>query len=310
MNDYETTLKKYYRDYLNREPDVEGFRYYLSLLENGDIDKKTLQNKFVNSPEYKIKQLTLQYEKNSKMKIKKNDKTFFVDSSNNANFWAQLQVGVWEPETFKIFDTFLDKNHSYIDLGAWIGPTVLYGCQNAKFCYTVEPDPVAFEYLKNNIELNPSFCSRIRLFNQCITNFSGMTYLTSKSKEGGDSTSSILFEKSSTSWEVKGITFQQFILENSIKDCNFVKMDIEGGEFMVLPTIHEFLEKEKPTIHLSLHPPLTKNPYENLKKVYEIIKKYDFVYDNKLKNLEKEFILKEDNIDKFYDIILTDKKMK
>ena len=76
MNDYETTLKKYYRDYLNREPDVEGFRYYLSLLENGDIDKKTLQNKFVNSPEYKIKQLTLQYEKISKIKIEKNDKTF------------------------------------------------------------------------------------------------------------------------------------------------------------------------------------------------------------------------------------------
>ena len=91
--------------------------------------------------------------KREKIKIEKNDKTFFVDSSNNTSFWAQLQVGVWEPETFKIFDIFLDKNHSYIDLGAWIGPTVLYGCQNAKFCYAVEPDPVAFKNLKNNIDL-------------------------------------------------------------------------------------------------------------------------------------------------------------
>jgi hypothetical protein len=76
MNDHKTILKKYYREYLNREPDLEGFRYYLSLLESGSIDEKTLQEKFINSPEYKIKQLTLQYEKISKIKIEKNDKTF------------------------------------------------------------------------------------------------------------------------------------------------------------------------------------------------------------------------------------------
>ncbi len=309
MNDHKIILKKYYREYLNREPDLEGFRYYLSLLKNGDIDEKTLQEKFINSPEYKINQLTLQYEQTPKIKIEKNDKTFFVNSSNNTNFWAQLQVGVWEPETFKIFDIFLDKNHSYIDLGSWIGPTVLYGCQNAKFCYAVEPDPVAFKYLKNNIDLNHQLCSHIKLSNQCITDFSGTVYLTPKSMEGGDSLSSTVFEKSPTSWEVKGITFYQFILENSINDCNFVKMDIEGGEFTVLPTMKEFLEKEKPTIHLSLHAPLIKNPYESLKKMHKIISKYNFVYDNKLKTLDKEFILREENYDKFYDIIITDTKI-
>lgn len=307
MNDYETILKKYYKDYLNREPDLEGFRYYLSLLKNGGIDEKGLQEEFINSPEYKINQLTLQYEQIPKIKIEKNDKTFFVNSSNNANFWAQLQLEIWEPETFKIFDVFLDKNHSYVDLGAWIGPTVLYGCQMAKFCYAVEPDPVAFKYLKNNIDLNSQFCFRVKLYDQCITDFSGTAYLTPKSKEGGDSMSSIIFEKSPTSWEVRGTTFNQFMLDNSIKDCNFIKMDIEGGEFTVLPTMQEFLEEEKPTIHLSLHPPLMKNPYNSLKKIYTIISKYNFVYDNKLKTLEKEFMLREENYDKFYDIIITDK---
>lgn len=309
MKDYESILKKFYKDYLNREPDLNGFRYYLSLLKNGDIDEKILQEKFINSPEYKINQLILQYEQIPKIKIEKNDKTFFVDSSNNASFWAQLQVGVWEPETFKIFDIFLDKNHSYIDLGAWIGPTVLYGCQNAKFCYAVEPDPIAFKYLKNNIDLNYQLHPRIKLSNKCITNFSGITHLTPKSKEGGDSMSSVVFEKSTESWKVNGITFHQFILENSINDCNFVKMDIEGGEFIVLPTMEKFLDKEKPTIHLSLHAPLIKNPRDSLKKIHEIISKYNFVYDNKLKTLEKEFILREENYDKFYDIVVTDKNI-
>jgi FkbM family methyltransferase len=218
-------------------------------------------------------------------------------------------VGVWEPETFKIFDIFLDKNHSYIDLGAWIGPTVLYGCQNAKFCYAVEPDPIAFRYLQKNVELNPKLCSDVKLSNQCITDFSGITYLTPKSKDGGDSMSSTVFKKSSESWEVKGITFQEFVLENSIKDCNFIKMDIEGGEFLVLPTMQEFLEKEKPTIHLSLHTPLIKNPQVLLKKIYKIISKYDFVYDNELKVLEKEFIFRKENEKKFYDIVVTNKNI-
>ena len=86
-----------------------------------------------------------------------------------------------------------------------------------------------------------------------------------------------------------------------------MKIDIEGGEFTVLSTMKEFLEKEKPTIHLSLHTPLIKNPHDSLKKIYEIISKYNFVYDNKLKTLEKEFILREENYDKFYDIVITDK---
>jgi len=307
VNDHENILKKYYREYLNREPDLDGFRYFLSLLKNGSIDEKTLKNEFINSPEYKINQLTLQYQKIPKIKIEKNDKTFYVDSSNNANFWAQLQVGVWEPETFKIFDVFLDKNHSYIDIGSWIGPTVLYGSQIAKFCYAIEPDPVAFKYLKNNVEINNTFCSQIKLSNQCITDFSGTTHLTPKDKKGGDSMSSMMFEKLSTSWEVYGITFDEFVLENSIDDCNFIKMDIEGGEFLVLPTMNEFIEKEKPTIHLSLHPALIENPEGSLKKIHEIISQYDFVYDNQFKILNKEFILNEDNKGRFFDIVVTDK---
>tara|TARA_B100001179_G_C18278056_1_gene269789 strand:- start:93 stop:230 length:138 start_codon:yes stop_codon:yes gene_type:complete len=35
----------------------------------------------------------------------------------------------------------------------------------------------------------------------------------------------------------------------------------------------------------------------------EIISKYNFVYDNELKALEKEFVLRADNNDKFFDVI-------
>ena len=160
-NSLKEIVRKCYLKYLNREPDSAGLEHYVYLMKTKQIDEKILQNMFVNSPEYKINQLTFSYKQIPKIKIEKNGKTFFVNSSNNASFWASMQVGVWEPETFKIFDIFLDKNHSYVDLGAWIGPTVLYGCQNAKFCYAIEPDPVALKQLKNNEDLNPNLISRI-----------------------------------------------------------------------------------------------------------------------------------------------------
>ena len=62
-------------------------------------------------------------------------------------------------------------------MGAWIGPTVLYGCQNAKFCYAIEPDPVAFRQLKNNVDLNPSLISRISFSNSCVIGSTDRSYL-------------------------------------------------------------------------------------------------------------------------------------
>jgi len=82
--------------------------------------------------------------KNSKL-IHKNGKKFYVNTSKNEWFWNQVETNLWEPDTFKIFDKFIDKEHSYIDIGAWIGPTVLYGCQISKHCYAIEPDPIAFK---------------------------------------------------------------------------------------------------------------------------------------------------------------------
>ena len=306
MKYYEKLLKKYYQKYLNRDPDLEGFRYYLSLLKNGDVDEKILQNIFVNSPEYKINQLTLRYKQIPKIKIEKNGKTFFVNSSNNASFWASMQVGVWEPETFKIFDIFLDKNHSYVDLGAWIGPTVLYGCQNAKFCYAIEPDPVALKQLKNNVDLNPNLISRISFSNSCVMDSSGITYLTTKG-EFGDSCSSTTFKKSSKSIKVPSTTLQQFFLDNSIADCNFIKIDIEGEEFSVLPNMSKLLEEEKPTLHISLHPGLMENPKESMRQIYDVICKYDFLYDNKLQEMEQDYILdvNDFSVHNWFDIVVT-----
>jgi len=249
---------------------------------------------------------------NPKIKIHKNGKTFFVRNSVRwNNFWTKrYEPSKWEPYTFTIFDKFLDKEYSYIDIGSWIGPTVLYGCQLAKRCYGIEPDPVAFKNLKKNVALNPNLKSCISLSNKCISDSNGFVYLSPKnSSDRGNSESSTVYEKPLKSWKVPALTLQQFYIDNSIEDCNFIKMDIEGGEFSVLPSLKHFLENEKPTIYLSLHPHLVKNPSKKIEKICEVINQYDNIYNNKLCKLELDFLSNPENFDKSYEVILTDKSL-
>ena len=57
-NSLKETVRRCYLKYLNREPDQTGFEHFVTLMKSGQIDEKILQNMFVNSPEYKINQLT------------------------------------------------------------------------------------------------------------------------------------------------------------------------------------------------------------------------------------------------------------
>jgi FkbM family methyltransferase len=178
---------------------------------------------------------------------------FYVRRGKNDDFWNGYIDGTWEPDTQAVFKRFIDSLHSYIDIGAWIGPTLFLGCQLAKRAYAIEPDPVAYTELVENIKYNQPLTGNVQLFNICITPVSGKVSFGSR-HDGGDSMSSLLFSNGKTSWTVNGINFQEWIEQNEIKDCNFIKIDIEGGEYTVLPTMAAYLRTHRPTLHLSLHP--------------------------------------------------------
>jgi FkbM family methyltransferase len=179
--------------------------------------------------------------------------TTLVTSGPNDAFWQLVSTGDWEPQTFAVFQRFIDRQHSYIDLGSWVGPTLLYGSRLARAAYGIEADPVAFQELRRNVALNTTNPSNITLSNICIATKSGDVLFGSRTS-GGDSTSSLLFGSEKTSWTVAGLTFEDFVTKNDINDCNFVKVDIEGGEFVVVPTMLSYLRVAKPTLFLSLHP--------------------------------------------------------
>lgn len=252
------------------------------------------------------------------MQISALGKRFEVSPANHASFWNDVSNGTWERSTFAIFDRFLDRQHSYIDIGAWIGPTVLYGCQLARTAYCLEPDPLAYAELEQNIALNKTIAGNVRLFNACIAPQSGQVTLGSRG-QGNDSTSSLLFARKKTHWTVKAFSFADFVRQQAIVDCNFIKIDIEGGEYQLLPTMADYLRSHRPTLHLSLHPLYLKirplgwpgRVLARLTQTSRILRCIDFykhIYDHNGQELTPRQLLWRCRAKVSLDVVLTDRE--
>ncbi|TFH25554.1 FkbM family methyltransferase, partial [Candidatus Bathyarchaeota archaeon] len=178
---------------------------------------------------------------------------------------------------------------SYIDVGAWVGPTVLYGSQLSRHAYAIEPDPVAISYLRKNISLNPDLIDKISVIDYCIGSENGIVRLGTKT--AGDSESSLLSIGEAKFFQVKSITFDTLIESFKINDCNFIKMDIEGGEFLILPALRRFIKKFYPTLYLSIHGFQSKRPLDYMKSISDVLSNYDYFENEQGQKIDVEELL-------------------
>ena len=170
----------------------------------------------------------------------------------HSKFWRKASAGTWEPETFAILDRHLNAESDYLDIGAWIGPTVLYGARKARRVMCFEPDPVALRHLLWNIELND--IRNVSAFGVALSDSFGVTRMASMHGEAGDSTSSLLNDGTHGT-DALTISWDQFAGANDLSRVSLVKMDIEGAEYSVLPTLPPWLKAHRPTLYLSTHAP-------------------------------------------------------
>ncbi len=171
----------------------------------------------------------------------------------HSKFWRKASAGAWEPETFAVLDKYLSPNSDYLDIGAWIGPTVLYGARKARHVWCFEPDPTAFRHLAWNLDLND--IHNVSAFGVALSDQFGVARMASVRGEPGDSTSSLLHDGAHGS-DALTVAWDQFEAANDLSGVSLVKMDIEGAEYAVLPTLIPFLKKHRPALYLSTHAPL------------------------------------------------------
>ncbi|KUJ80685.1 FkbM family methyltransferase [Ruegeria marisrubri] len=180
-----------------------------------------------------------------------NGETFRLDPYHS-KFWRKASAGDWEPETFAVLDRHLSPDRDYLDIGAWIGPTVLYGARKARHVWCFEPDPTAYRHLAWNLDLND--IRNVSAFGVALSDRFGVARMASMRGEPGDSTSSLLHDGAHGT-DALTIAWDQFASATDLSGVSLVKMDIEGAEFAVLPTLIDWLRKHRPALYLSTHAP-------------------------------------------------------
>jgi FkbM family methyltransferase len=176
-----------------------------------------------------------------------------------SKFWASVNAGQWEAETFDLLDHCVTSDTVYLDVGSWIGPTLLYAASQARLSLGFEPDPTAYRALAANVALNPQL-NPIKLHPTAISARRGETRMGSASSPG-DSMSSLLFAGATDSWPVALHPIEDYESVLPAGAPTFLKIDVEGGEYDLLPALAGFVRRWRPTIYLSLHPYFFMKPW-------------------------------------------------
>lgn len=164
------------------------------------------------------------------------------------DFWGHWADGRWEPETHAIINRFMSDGGTFIDVGAWVGPTTLWALEaGADRVVAFEPDPTAFEMLLDNVQDAPG----VRCVQRAVSDRNGTTMINT----AGDSMS-----RNDNLTEphvpVPCCTLGSFLIADgpdALREIKLIKMDVEGAERVILVQAERFLRELGAPLLLSLH---------------------------------------------------------
>jgi FkbM family methyltransferase len=230
--------------------------------------------------------------------------------SISESFWGK--IGEWEKSTFATFHQYIHADTTVIDFGAWIGPTVLFAANLARRVIALECDPYAMAELSQSVMSNPRLSHKISLSRLCISDKRERLQMSGHGGSGStlNSVSASHFQNYKAyavsqgviekyEWEVDCVPLTDIIEENQITGDIFVKIDTEGAESFIVPSLKKWLESRRdrynrlPTIFVSMHTGyshLDKKP-ELLNGFLEVFKMYEKVILVPLVNSSSHYIV-------------------
>lgn len=201
--------------------------------------------------ENKIKRLHIKHSKEQIIMLNFNFKSCDPESENS---WSSIKNNKWEPETFKILDRYKNPDLVYIDIGSWIGPTVLYASERYKKVISLEVDPDPLLKLKENISINK--ISNVDVYEKALFDRTGKASFFSRSSSMSTFSTKNPKNQEEKIINVDTITFEDLLSKSRVTPSNIalIKIDIEGGEINVIPSMKNFLIDHGVPLYISLHP--------------------------------------------------------
>lgn len=173
-----------------------------------------------------------------------NKKENFIFKGVNNEELKDHQSSVW----VNVYKQVINEQSVVYDIGAFRGVTVRgfanLGCEVHAF----EGSPRNYDYLvENTKELKNVFCHKVGLHKsnyKTITRFKDCI---------GNHNYSINPQSLAPPQEINYVRLDDYVACNQIRTPNYIKIDIEGMESVVLKTCEKFISVVKPVWQLSLH---------------------------------------------------------
>lgn len=156
-----------------------------------------------------------------------------------AEFWRRYDAGRWEPETRELLRQTLHSGDLFVDIGAWIGPVTLWALECGAEVIAIEPDPVAAKELRRNVG------EKVEIWEGAVAPERGKVRIAPRGDLGN----------SMTRVSESGYLVEAWPLSDILGDRvpALVKVDIEGYETELLPTLAPFLARLRASLAVALH---------------------------------------------------------
>ena len=195
-----------------------------------------------------------------------------------------------------IREIFKDKIYSpsidaqvILDIGAQCG---LFSIYAAKLCpsatiYAFEPDRENIEQVLDNLVLN-QLEDRVVFISKAITSKTGTTQFNLNLKSSRANSLAYHEDNYVEKITIETISLADFFKQQSIEQVDYLKMDIEGGEYDILFSLGKEEFSKIQEVQMEYHP-LKETPISELKeKIIQVFQSHQFQREQKQ---EKEEIL-------------------
>ncbi|MDX2128584.1 MAG: FkbM family methyltransferase [Chloroherpetonaceae bacterium] len=168
----------------------------------------------------------------------------FIDSVNGLKYEFNLKdeiqkyiyFNVYERRSWKLVKNYIKKGDICIDVGANVG---FYSLNFAKIIgdkgkvFSFEASPNTFQVLKKNIYLN-NFENNIYFYDIAISDKKGEVIFSLSDEHDHSGWGHIGYDSRYNSIKVPTTTLDEFLEENNLLNVDFLKVDIEGAEDLLL----------------------------------------------------------------------------
>lgn len=175
-------------------------------------------------------------------------KKWYLSSSNPG-----ILVGLHdENELICELDNQLTNKAVFYDVGANVGFFTLLASSIAKDVNVIafEPLPRNLFYLKNHLSLNN--VENVKIVEAALSNSSGTCDFFVYEEGHGNITGDI-YEFKEKIFKVPKITIDELVEKNEIPAPDIIKIDVDGGELLVLNGANKTIGKNRPILFIETH---------------------------------------------------------